>query len=157
MLFEKDMNKRGQEGLSITTLLIIILGIVVVVVIILGVTKGFGFIFGKIDFLPGQDLQAVAESCATAAQLKLKIDYCVEFKKIKVDGAKEYVNCEDSRVESGIKSEVEKIECDKDTSQKYCEILIERKEYNAKVNGVNIGSNKDSKNTAKEHCGSIFK
>ena len=106
------MNKRGQEGISITTLLLLVLGIVVIVVLIIGVTGGFDFIFGKIKLLPGQSLQTVAESCNAASELKLKIDYCSEFKKIKVDGKTEYVNCQDSRVQAGMKDELKsKVEC----------------------------------------------
>ncbi len=99
MFGKRGVHSKGQEGLSVTSLLVIILGIIVVVVLIIGFTQGFDFIFGKFKILPGQNLQAVAESCKASADLGLKIDYCTQFKKITVDGNTEYVNCEDPRLQ----------------------------------------------------------
>lgn len=101
----KEMNKRGQEGVSLTTLLLIILGVVVIVVIILGFTGAFGFIFGKVDILPGQDLQAVVTSCAIAGSNGLVADYCLTFKEIEINGEKQYVNCEADSVQTGMSNE----------------------------------------------------
>ncbi|PIN89124.1 hypothetical protein COU60_04640 [Candidatus Pacearchaeota archaeon CG10_big_fil_rev_8_21_14_0_10_34_76] len=92
-MFEKGLNNKGQEGLTLTTLLLIVLGIVVVVVIIIGATKGFGFIFGKVDSLPGQSLQTAIESCNIAGKNDLRADYCLDIKKIEMDGVEQYVTC----------------------------------------------------------------
>ncbi|MCH7567877.1 MAG: hypothetical protein IIA87_00475 [Nanoarchaeota archaeon] len=97
-MFEKRLNKKGQEGLTLTTLLLIVLGIVVVVVIILGATGIFGDIFGKREAFP-KALEAVTQSCKLAAQVSLIADYCYEFKKISDN---EYINCEDPRVQSSL-------------------------------------------------------
>jgi len=101
---QKGMNRKGQEGVTIGTLLLIVLGIVVVVVLIIGATNGFDFIFGKIDTLPGQDLQAVAQGCIIAAQNSLTLDYCEEFKEIELDGEKRLVNCEYSKISDSVKA-----------------------------------------------------
>jgi hypothetical protein len=93
-------NKRGQD-LSITTLILIVIGIVVAVIIILGFSMGWDYIFGKFKLAPGQDLQAVGKGCEISAQAKLKIDYC-GLKEIKLDGIKNYVNCEDPRIKGSI-------------------------------------------------------
>lgn len=89
----KGLNKRGQEGLTLTTLLLIVLGVVVVVVIILGATGAFDFIFGKVDVLPGQSLETAVKSCQTSAGLNLKADFCSELKQVDLDGATQYVTC----------------------------------------------------------------
>ena len=93
--------KRGQEGMSIGTLLLIILGVVVLVILILGFTMGFEYIFDKIGLLPGQSLETVAQSCAISVQGDLMVDFC-SFKEVKVDGKKQYVNCNDDRLEPSI-------------------------------------------------------
>lgn len=117
MDIKRGFGKKGQEGVSLGTLLLLILGIVVVVVLIIGFTQGFDFIFGKFRLLPGQSLQTVVESCNVAAELKLSADYCSEFKQIKVDGKNEYVNCQDSRIKQNMKQElVSEIECQNDVN-----------------------------------------
>jgi hypothetical protein len=96
----EGINKKAQE-LSITTLILIVLGVIILVLLVLGFTKGWDFIFGKFDLLPGQNLEAVAQSCKVSAQSGLKIDYC-GFKKIKLDSKTEYVNCLDDRLQGSI-------------------------------------------------------
>lgn len=98
-MFEKVMNKKGQEGLTLTTLLLIVLGIVVVVVIIIGATSGFDFIFGKVNQLPGQTLEAITQGCGISAQQTLITDYCYDFKKLDDNT---YINCQDARVKDSL-------------------------------------------------------
>ncbi len=86
-------NRRGQEGITLTTLLLIVLGVIVVVVIILGATGGLNFVFDKINIVPGQSLESVRQSCGLAGKNELKFDYCREFKEIEVDGQKQFVTC----------------------------------------------------------------
>lgn len=88
------MRKRGQEGIGLGTLLLIILGVVVLVVLIVGFTKGFDFIFGKIGIAPGQSLQTAVASCEIAGQQELKADYCDEFKEVEIDDVKQLVTCD---------------------------------------------------------------
>jgi hypothetical protein len=87
------MEKEGQ-GLSISTLILIVLGVVVLVVIVIGFISGTDFLFEKFGLLPGQSLETVAQSCNIAATANLRVDYCQEFKEVKIDGKKQYVNCE---------------------------------------------------------------
>ena len=159
---ERRMNRKGQEGVTLTTLLLIILGIVIVVVIILGATGAFNFIFGKVNILPGQDLQAVVESCKIAASQGLIADYCLEFKKVEIDGVTEYLNCQDSRVQNSFGTDVEdKVkschttksnEVDVNATTKKCVDLIETRGYDGKdkVNGVPV--TKNDTRSAKDHC-----
>lgn len=102
-------NKRGQEGLTIGTLLLIILGVVVLVVLIIGATTGFDFIFGKFKLLPGQDLQSVVKSCEISAQNNLKADYCKQFKEVTLpSGQESSINCEYVK-EQGLLTEVDNV------------------------------------------------
>ena len=103
---KKEMNKKAQEGVTIGTLILIVLGIVVLVTIIIGFTTGFGFITDKFEIAPGQNLEAVAQSCKISAETDLKIDYCT-FKEISVDGKDQFVNCEDQRVQIAIKDDID--------------------------------------------------
>ena len=88
------LNRKGQEGVTLTTLLLIILGIVVVVIIIIGATQGFDFFFGKIGQLPGQSLQAAVSACEIAGETGLKADYCSQFRKVEINGEEQYVTCD---------------------------------------------------------------
>ena len=83
------INTKGQQ-FSIATLLAIVVGVAVVVIVILGFTGTFDFIFEKKDVLPGQQLQAIVESCKVAAGSSLTIDYCGDIKKESDD---RYVTC----------------------------------------------------------------
>ena len=90
------MRKRGNklgQGLSTSTLVLLILAAIVLIVVVLGFTQGWGYIFDKIGLLPG-DLEAAAKSCETSAQYGLKTSYCNEFKKVRVAGKKQWVNCD---------------------------------------------------------------
>lgn len=128
-------DKSGQEGITIGTLLLIVLGVVVVAVIILGVTGTFDFIFGKINLVPGQDLEAVAQSCIIASESKLAVDFC-QFKKLEIDGKTDYVNCQDDRLKpsynaKNVNTSAISANCDKDAVQKQCTSL-----YNSGTSSV---------------------
>lgn len=85
------MNKSGQ-GLSITTLILIVLGVVVLVVVILGFTIGFENIIGKFRLVP--ELEPVAQLCQTSVQQGFETSYCKDFKEVKIGGKTQYVNCD---------------------------------------------------------------
>lgn len=104
-------DKRGQEGLTLTTLLLIVLGIVVVVVVIIGFTTGFDFIFGKVEQLPGQSLQVAVEACSLAANNNLKADYCLEFREVEIDGVTQYITCENAALKGLYENTVSKVTC----------------------------------------------
>jgi uncharacterized protein (UPF0333 family) len=87
------MNNKGQEGITLGTLLLIVLGVVVVVIIIVGATQGFGTFFDLFNQAPGKSLEVAVQSCALAAQNSLKTDYCVDLKKVEINGEEQYVTC----------------------------------------------------------------
>ena len=87
-------SKRGQEGITIGTLLLIVLGIAVVVVIILGATGGLNFIFDKFRAAPLQSLQAAVTSCNLAGERELRADYCSTFREVELDGKNQFVTCD---------------------------------------------------------------
>ncbi len=104
---EKRVNKRGQD-LSIGTLILIVLGIIVLVLLILGFSMGWSNLWEKINiFQGGNSLSTVAAACNTAVASSDKISYCTDFKKIKVNGKTEYVNCEDDRVLVGVETKLD--------------------------------------------------
>ncbi len=108
-------NKRGQEGLTLGTLLLIVLGVVVLVVIIVGATGAFDFIFSKTDQIPGQALEVVAQSCIIAARANLVTDYCYTFREV---SDTQYINCQDSRIQQSLgQQEVTPIVCAEDNTQ----------------------------------------
>ena len=98
-MFEKGMNRKGQEGLTLTTLLLIVLGIVVVAVIILGVTGILGKIFSSGEEIIPSKLEAAVQGCKIAAQASLVADYCYDLKKI---GDDLYVNCQNNRIATSL-------------------------------------------------------
>ena len=107
-------NKKGQEGITIGTLLLIVLGVVVVVVLIIGFTKGFGFIFGKQDVLPLQQMQAIAKSCELSAGTgtsALAVDYCAT---LKMASKGVYVTCNYGPISNAIPGAVTKPDCNSD-------------------------------------------
>lgn len=97
------MNKRAQEGVTLTTLLLIILGVVVVAVIILGATGVFGDIFSWLDNAP--NLEVVAQACGTSGSAGLLADYCREFREVEIDGVNQFATCSSQTVEALIDSD----------------------------------------------------
>src|SRR3989344_1436600 len=93
--------KRGQEGVTLTTLILIIIGAVVAVVIILGATGTLNKIFGSSEALP-KNLQLVTEACQLDARQTFISDYCYTFKRIDDN---QYINCQDERVEFSLKNQ----------------------------------------------------
>jgi hypothetical protein len=108
---ERGINKRGQEGVTITTLLLIVIGAVVAVVIILGATGALDFIFDKVKIAPGQDLQAVVASCEIAANAELKADYCSTIKEVEINGVNQFVTCSHGTVMSNFRADVKDVNC----------------------------------------------
>ena len=109
-MFREVLNKRGQEGMTLGTLLLIILGVVVLVVLIIGFTTGFGFIFNIFDAAPGQQLEAVVQGCVLAANNNLVTDYCRQFREVSVDGQKQFVLCQSDIVQQAISARDENVD-----------------------------------------------
>jgi len=116
-------NKRGQEGVTLTTLLLMVLGIVVIVVVIIGFTGGFNFIFDKFQVAPGQSLESVIQSCKIAAQAELSGDYCLTFKKVEINGVSQFATCNLGVIEDNIEEKFDGCKGNNEmgfVSKKYC-------------------------------------
>ena len=100
------MSKKGQD-LSIGTLILIVLGIIVLVLLILGFSMGWSNLWAKINIFGGGsgDISAKVTACNLAVTSNSVFDYC-DFKEISVDGKKEWVNCEDDRVATGVETKL---------------------------------------------------
>ncbi|HIG52171.1 TPA: hypothetical protein EYQ19_02020 [Candidatus Pacearchaeota archaeon] len=105
---KRELNKKGQN-LTIGAVILIVLGVVVLVMLVIGFTKGWSFLFGKFDVLPGSDLETIAQACKIAGEANLMIDFCA-FKKLN-DG--NWVNCEDDRFDKTLDGADSGITCDK--------------------------------------------
>jgi hypothetical protein len=96
------INKKAQD-LSIGTLILIVLGIIVLVLLVLGFSIGWSNLFEKINIFGGaSSIGDVVTACNLAVTSQNTFDYCQNFRKVKVSGTTEYVNCEDNRVLSGL-------------------------------------------------------
>jgi len=92
MDFKRGMNRKAQEGMTLTTLLAIIVGVVAVVVIVLFVTGFFNKVQGVTNQLPS-DLQAAVSACEISGSSGLTADYCATFRKVTVNGVEQYQTC----------------------------------------------------------------
>ncbi len=99
-------NKKAQD-LSIGTLILIVLGIVVLVLLILGFSIGWENLMERIGIIQGSTLSDVAVACRTHVTTQNTFGYCRDFKKVTVGGKKEYVNCQDSRIEGSLEDTLE--------------------------------------------------
>lgn len=87
------MNKKAQ-GLSITTIILIILGVAVLVVLILGFALGWDKILPWIS--PSNNVNQVVQQCVTACSTGDNYGYCYAAKTVKVEsGEIKYVTCND--------------------------------------------------------------
>lgn len=138
---ESVLNRKGQEGLTLTTLLLIVLGVVVVVVLIIGFTNGFGFIFDKFGAAPGSQLQTIVKACEISGQNDLLVDYCARLNEVKSDT---YVTCEDTAVKAAMDAKITQPTCSTDVRTSLVQAC---KDLNPDKNNVKI-NNKDIKSDA---------
>jgi len=98
-------DKRGQN-VTITTVILIILGLIVLVLLILVLVRGTGFIF--LLFGLGESSQAAAELCKQYVALGGEGLYC-QFtdEERRLDGKKQYFNCDHPDVNLIFKDEVD--------------------------------------------------
>ena len=133
------MNKKAQD-LSIGTLILIVLGIVVLVLLILGFSLGWSNLWEKINiFQGGSSIGDVVTACKLSVTAQDTYSYCQDFKKIKVDGKVEYVNCLDSRVALGIENKITncplRYTSGAESSQTYCNSIKTTLTDKVKING----------------------
>jgi len=80
------MEKRGQ-GLSMSTLILIIIGVVILVVLIFGVTSGFGGIRGWLA--PSGNVDKVVSECRAACASNFEYGFCEEKRDVVFEDEKE--------------------------------------------------------------------
>lgn len=131
---QKGMNAKAQE-LSIGTLVLIVLGIIVLVLVILGFTMGWNNLLEKINiFNPASNLDSVVTACSTAAVASQTDAYCNEFRKVKINGENQLINCQYGDVQARL--EDKKIQCTRDSDESamnYCRTLLLANKADAKT------------------------
>jgi len=75
----KKEDKRGQ-GLSITTIILVVLGVLVLVMLIAGFTMGWSKIMPFIN--PPNNVQSIADACASKCALGSQFDFCEQKREI---------------------------------------------------------------------------
>lgn len=73
------MNKRGQ-GLSITSIILIILGVLVLVFLIIGFSMGWSKVLPWIK--PSNNVKDISDACKLACNTGSKYDYCSVTRKL---------------------------------------------------------------------------
>lgn len=138
---QKGINKKGQD-LSIGTLILIVLGIIVLVLLVLGFSLGWGNLWEKINiFGGGNSIGDVVTACNLAGTQGGNgvYGYCQDFKKVKVDGKTEYVNCLDTRVDPSLTN---KLQCEPaivtQAEVTLCTNLKKQGQADTKINGAAI-------------------
>jgi len=77
------INKRGQ-GLSTSTIVLLILGVAVLVLLIIGFTMGWSNMKDK--FLgSSNNVDTIAQACATACSTNSVYDYCTVERELKIE------------------------------------------------------------------------
>ena len=77
-----ELGKRGQ-GLSVTTLILIVIGVLILVILILGFTIGWAKIFPFIS--PPNNVADVANKCRLACSTEAKFDYCSQTRDLSIE------------------------------------------------------------------------
>jgi len=71
-------NKRGQ-GLSTSTIILLVLGLIILVILILGFTMGWNKIF---PFLSSNNVQTIVNNCEAACVTQAKFDFCTTEREV---------------------------------------------------------------------------
>lgn len=136
------LDRKGQN-VTITTLILIVLGVIVLVLLVTGFIIGWDRIIDIITI--GGGLDQKLQKCNAAASFDAVFEFC-EYEEVRIEGEKEWVNCEDSRLEPLIAAEVGTAnipECPAEYSRtKFCEENeLSNEEY---VNGEQCSSSGSS-------------
>ena len=78
------MVDKKAQGMSITTIILIVLGLVVLVVLILGFTTGWSNM--KDWVVPSNNVQAIVDKCNIACATGSTYDYCTTLRELKAEG-----------------------------------------------------------------------
>jgi hypothetical protein len=88
------MIKRGDknaQGLSTNAIILIILGVVVLVVLIIGFYMGWGNLKDRLS--SSNNVDTIAQACATACSTNSKYDFCSAQRELKTETEKVTTNC----------------------------------------------------------------
>jgi hypothetical protein len=76
----ESKNKKAQ-GMSVTTIILIVLGLIVLVVLIIGFTMGWSSI--KQWIAPSNNVEDIVQQCGIACNTNQKFTYCSEARELK--------------------------------------------------------------------------
>ncbi len=79
-----DLDKKAQ-GLSVTTIILMVLGVLILVILIIGFTMGWGSFKNWITG-GGSNVDQVVTSCQAACASLSKYSYCSQQREITIDG-----------------------------------------------------------------------
>jgi len=124
---KKRMNKKAQEGgASAATIIGWVLLAILLVIVVLALSGFFNPILEKLNLFPGSGVAALVKACDSYVQVSSKTDYC-NFREVKVEGNKEWVNCVDSRIQQDVASETKgKYICEDAYKNQTCTSLIKK-------------------------------
>ena len=88
---EKSVNKKGQ-GMSISTIILLILGIIILVVLVLGFAVGWNKI---LPFVSQDNVATVSNQCQVACTQNSVYDFCAKVIDLNVNGTTFKSNCYD--------------------------------------------------------------
>ena len=75
------MENKKAQGMSVTTIILIILGLVVLVVLILGFTMGWANLREYIA--PSNNVASIVQQCSIACNTDQQYNYCTEVRTLK--------------------------------------------------------------------------
>ena len=78
----KLLSNKKAQGLSVTTIILIVLGVVVLVVLIIGFTSGWSSISNWIS--PSNNLQEIQSQCSIACASGNTYDWCTTKRTVKI-------------------------------------------------------------------------
>lgn len=134
--------KRGEVGVG--ALILIVLGIVILVVMILGFSIGWSNLWEKINiFGGGVSISDAVTACRFVVTSQSNYDYCQKFHQVNTNGEKEYVNCQDSRIQPNLENNLDcpaGYENSEISARTYCQNLVKTRKMSAdkkiRVNGI---------------------
>ncbi len=130
-------SKKGQ-GMPLSVIITGVIVVVVAIVLILTTTEFGKKLMGLGGATPSA-LEAATQGCKVAAQNNLITDYCYNFRKV---GNSEWVNCQDSRIQSSLSQQgiSASITCDSSLEgneiASICSDLTTGQQADAKFNGA---------------------
>ena len=83
-------------------------------------------------------MESVVQACNIALSTSSKASFCSDFKKLKINGEVQYLNCKDDRLTSSLQGD---LECGVDDVGKFCTSMKTKITDKIIINGISY--NKD--------------